>query len=217
LGTVNDAQLELGAVRTAYQLVGATTYDVTEAGQADNYFLWFDGIDDSMVTPTITPGIDKVQVFAGVRKLGFGLALLAETSTSNATNAGSFFVAAPEFGTLQYSALARGSTTAAAAQRASITAAGVAPDNAVLTTTHDIAGDLSTIRRNAVAGTNGTGEKGTGNFLAYPMYIGSRGGTSLFFNGQLYSLITRFGANLDANVITQTETYVAGKTAGVEL
>jgi hypothetical protein len=86
-----------------------------------------------------------------------------------------------------------------------------------LTATHDIIGDLSTIRHNGVAGTNATADKGTGNFLAYPLYIGARATGIAPFNGQLYSLITRFGANLDANTITQTETYVAGKTAGVGL
>ncbi|MER3356368.1 MAG: hypothetical protein RLQ73_20730, partial [Hoeflea sp. D1-CHI-28] len=33
-----------------------------------NWYLAFDGVDDYLVTPSITPGTDKVQVFAGVRK-----------------------------------------------------------------------------------------------------------------------------------------------------
>jgi hypothetical protein len=71
---------------------------------------------------------------------------------------------------------------------------------------------LSTIRRNAVAGTSGTADKGTGNFLAYPLYIGRRGGSSLPFNGRIYSLLVRFGPNLDATTISNTETWVNGKT-----
>jgi hypothetical protein len=59
-------------------------------------------------------------------------------------------------------------------------------------------------------------DQGTGNFLAYPIYLGRRGGTTLPFNGQIYSLLVRFGANLSAGQITDTETWVAGKT-GVTL
>jgi hypothetical protein len=52
----------------------------------------------------------------------------------------------------------------------------------------------------------------TGNFLAYPLYIGRRGGTTLPFNGNLFSLILRFGTNLSAATIRQTETWVGDKT-----
>ena len=48
-----------------------------------------------------------------------------------------------------------------------------------------------------------------------PLYIGARGGSSLWFNGRLYSLIVR-GAQSSANLITATERYVARKT-GVTL
>jgi hypothetical protein len=214
LGTVNDAQLELGAVRTAYQLVGATTYDVTEAGQADKYLLWFDGIDDSLVTPTITPGIDKVQVFAGVRKLSDAAGgMLVEMGTTGAEN-GIIGLANPITSTFGLWFRSRGTAAATIVQ----SGVDAAPRSDVLSGLGDIAGDVAQLRRNgSLFLSDTTTNQGTGNFLAYPMYIGSRAGTSLRFNGHLYSLITRFGANLDANVITQTETYVAGKTAGVDL
>ena len=81
-------------------------------------------------------------------------------------------------------------------------------DTAALTITHDIAGDLSTIRRNGVAGTNGTGDKGAGNFGNYPLYLLSRAGTSLFFNGPVSSYIAR-GAATDAAGITSGEKWTA--------
>ena len=62
------AQVENGSAVTAYQRV-VTAFEVTEANVASLSYISFDGIDDFMVTPTITPGTDKVQVFAGVRKL----------------------------------------------------------------------------------------------------------------------------------------------------
>jgi hypothetical protein len=209
--TFSEPQLEISASRTAYQRV-TDQYNVTEAGVSSVHYLFFDGAD-SMATPTITPGVDKAQVFAGVRKLSdAAYGIIAETSTTFSTNAGSLglYVGGPSAVGTAYSSMSRGSQAADIGQYATINA--VAPDTAVLAATHDIAGDLSTIRRNAVAGTPATGDKGTGNFLAYPLYIGARAGTSLFFSGHLYSLIARFGPNLDTGQISSTETWVAGRT-----
>jgi hypothetical protein len=58
-----------------------------------------------------------------------------------------------------------------------------------------------------------TADQGTGNYLTYPLYIGRRGGTSLPFSGHIYGLVVRFGANLDASTITQTETWVGRRVA----
>jgi hypothetical protein len=43
------------------------------------------------------------------------------------------------------------------------------------------------------------------------MFIGARNGTSIFFNGYLDQLITRFGTNLDTGAIETTEKYVSTK------
>jgi hypothetical protein len=85
-----------------------------------------------------------------------------------------------------------------------------APISNILTLSGDLAGDIFG-RVNSVQTTivNGTGG---GNFLAYPLYLGRRGGSSLPFNGRLYSLIVRFGANLTTGQITSTESWVNGKT-----
>jgi hypothetical protein len=58
---------------------------------------------------------------------------------------------------------------------------------------------------------NAVGDAGGGNFNNLALQIGRYGG-SASANVNLYSLITRFGANLDAPTIASTETYVAGKT-----
>jgi hypothetical protein len=56
-------------------------------------------------------------------------------------------------------------------------------------------------------------DSGTANFAANPLYIGGRGtGITIPFNGRFYSIITRFGATLTADQITNTETWVNGKT-----
>jgi hypothetical protein len=161
-----------------------------------------------------------VQVFGAVRKLSDATArLLVELSATVGANAGAFYVAAPEDVLRRYATLSRGSAGSTGLQRADITSAGSAPDTCVLTGSHDIAGDLSAIRRNGVAGTNGTADKGAGNFNpsgTYPLNVGARNGSSLFFNGNTYgALVIRFsGANLSADTITAVETLLAAEIAG---
>jgi hypothetical protein len=207
VGSVTLAQLELGSTATNYQRV-TTQYDVTEAGVASVSYLYFDGGSDSMVTSTITPGIDKAQVFAGVRKLRDATEIIAELSATVTPNAGSFLLYNNgnqiRFGS-------RGS-----AAFVDISSIVDSPNTKVVTALGDISGDRTTMRFDGTQVAQGTTDQGTGNYLAYPLYLGARAGTSLFFQGHLYSLITRFGTNLDAPTIANTEAYVAGKT-GVTL
>jgi hypothetical protein len=213
LGTVNDAQLELGSARSGYQLVSdAGGYNVTEAGVASVSYLAFDGVDDFLVTPTITPGIDKAQVFAGVRKLSDATtAVVAELSGDVGGNNGSFALYAPgATAAADYRMSSRGTVTR------TLVLSRASPDTAVLTGRADISAPTINLSRNGVAAPQNVADQGTGNYLAYPLYVGRRGGTTLPFNGQLYSLVVRFGANLDAATISNTETWVAGRT-GVTL
>ena len=198
---------------TQYQRVGTTQHDVTEAGVASVGYLYFDGADDGMVTGTITPGVDKAQVFAGVRKL-------SDATTNNLANFGqifagqngSFYIDASE-GANRLRIVARGTVQATAT---TTNAAYTAPVTGVYTTQIDIAGDTTSGRWNGASALSSAGDLGTGNFTAQALYIGRYNGTSSPAKMNLYSLITRFGANLDAGVITNTETWVAGKT-GISL
>jgi hypothetical protein len=83
------------------------------------------------------------------------------------------------------------------------------PTTKILTGIGDISGDTSTVRYDGTQVATSTGDQGTGNYLAYPLYIGARAGTSLFFNGHIYSLIVRFGPNLDATQIANAERWTA--------
>jgi hypothetical protein len=199
--------VELGTA-TPYQRV-SSIYDVTEAGVPSCSYLFFDGADDFMVSSTITPGIDKAQVFVGVRKLtdATTYAMVAEFSANAGSNTGTFALMAP-YTTSTYGLASKGTVFT------DVGTAGVypAPITNVLTGLGDISGDRATLRINGIQAAQTTGDQGTGNYLAYPLYIGARGGTTLFFSGHLYSLITRFGVNLDATTIASTEAYVAGKT-----
>lgn len=209
------AQLETGSTATAYQKV-TSAYDVTEAGKADCWYLETDGVDDFLVTPTITPGTDKVQVFAGVRKLSDAtLGMIAELSVSSNSNNGTFtHVQGSSVGGAQpaYSAGSRGNAAAAANQAINTTNVYFSPRTDIVSATHDITADNTTMRVNGVVVGTATGDKGTGNFLAYPLYIGSRGGTLLFFKGNLYGLVVRFGPNLDEATIAKTEAWLNTKT-----
>ena len=183
------------------------TYQIDSNGRG---YLSFDGSDDFLVTPTITPGTDKAQVFAGVRKLSDAvIGFLAELSSAASANAGSWAVRAPNSaGVGNYGFNTRGS-----AGVVSPSALGYnAPITNVLTCIGDIAADTAIIRVNGVQAASDAADQGTGNYLAYPIHIGRRNGTTLPFNGRIYSLICRFGSNLTADQIAQTEAWVNART-----
>ena len=199
-------QFEAGSTATAYQRV-TTQYDVTESGVQSLSYLFFDGVANFLVTPTITPGVDKAQVFVGVRKLSDAArGTIVEHSATIASNNGSFHLTAPNAASATFGFESKGTTLTDAV------ATFAAPTTRVVTGVGDIAGDSTIIRANGTQQEQDTADQGTGNYLAYPIYIGRRGGTTLPFSGQIYSMIVRFGANLDAGTITSTETFVNQKT-----
>jgi hypothetical protein len=204
------AQLETGSTATAYQKV-VSAIEVTEANVASLSYLSFDGIDDFMITPTITPGTDKVQVFAGVRKLSDATTgMVIEASTALSSNLGAFFLAAPNGAASNYSFVSKGSIPTFGSD--GLANGFAAPTTNVVTGLGDISGNSVIIRVNATQRAIATTVQGTGNYLAYPLYIGRRGGATLPFNGQMYGLITRFGANLTTTAISRTESWMNNKT-----
>lgn len=182
------------------------TYQVDSNGRGH---LLFDGSDDFLVTPTITPGTDKVQVFAGVRKLSDAArGTVAELTASAASNNGAWHLAAPNAASATLAFESKGTALTDA-----IASSGVAaPVTAVVTGIADIGADTNIIRINGTQADSDSGDQGTGNFTAAAVYVGRRGGTTLPFNGRIYSLITRFGANLTADQIAQTEAWVNART-----
>ena len=210
------AQLEPGSTATAYQRV-VSQYDITEAGVPTCYYVQADGVDDAYVTPTITPNTDKVQVFAGVRKLSdAATGVIIEHSATLNSNNGSFFLLAPN---------ANASTSSVFSSKGSLPAFGsgavadltAAPISKLVSGLGDISADTSTIRVNGTQVAQSTSDQGTGNFLAYPAYIYSRAGTSLPFNGLDFGHAVRFGPNLDAATIARVEALIARNTPEVTL
>ena len=189
----------------------ATSRPVLRQDGNGKHYLYFDGVDDFLVTPTITPGIDKVQVFAGVRRLQSVDEIIAETGVNSASLGAFYFVAERNYN--RYGFAGRGNRIGATNDQVFLNFF-PPPDTAVLTATQDINGNTpARMRRNAGAWSNSINTTfGGGNFLAYPLYIGRRAGTTLPFNGHLYSLILRFGSNLPIAAIEQAEAWINTKT-----
>jgi hypothetical protein len=148
----------------------------------------FDAFDDYLQTAAVDfSATDKITVVAAVRKATDAAAMVSELSSSTGSSNGSFYVASGTDGITGYTTLARGSASLATSQRAGVAVA--APDTAVVTAFSDISGDLSRIYRNGVIGTDGTGDKGTGNFGNYVLNIGARNAAGVFLNGRIYRLL----------------------------
>ena len=180
------------------------TYQVDSNGRG---YLSFDGSDDFLVTPTITPGTDKAQAFAGVRKLS-DAATGAVIELSASGSSGSISVFAPLSAAANYEWRSFGTGVARATSGNTF----AAPITNVLTGIGEISTDTAILRVNGAQAATSPSDQGTGNYNNYPLYIGRRGDTAYPFNGRIYSLICRFGSNLAADQITQTEAWVNSKT-----
>ena len=190
---------------TQATLAQRPTYQIDSTGRP---YLSFDGVDDGMVTGTITPGTNKVQVFSGVRKLSDALrGVVAEMSATIAGNAGVFTLITSSSSGPNYTFSSKGTV-----QTDNVGSTYTAPITNVVSALGDISGPSSLVRVNGSQVGSVLTTQGTGNYLAYPLYIGRRGGSSLPFNGRIYSLIVRFGAPLTIGQITSTENYVNSKT-----
>ena len=193
----------------------ATDYDT--AGFP--HYLRFDGVDDFLVTNSIDfTGTDKMMVAAGVRKLSdAATSVLAELSTTY-VNDGTFAVLAPSNdGLARYGVSTRGTASIAFQATSPYTLA--APLTSVLSAALDnaqgaIAANAIKARHNAgamVCVADGLNSTTPANYGNYPLYIGSRAGSSLHFNGHIYSLIIRGAASTDSQIVS-VERYVNGKT-----
>ena len=191
-----------------YQRVNtATDYDTVGFPP----YLSFNGSNQWLQTNSIDfTATDKMTVFAGARKLVAQDAVLIEQSSDFSANAGSFIVSSGTslghyFG-LRGSGLEAYNSTFAA------------PQTSVQSVAFDIGG--STLADEIKPRINGAipsltvataGPAGTGNYGNYPLYIGARAGTSLWFNGRLYQLIARGAQSTDQQII-DAERYINEKT-----
>lgn len=134
-------------------------------------------------------GTDKVTMVAGVRTLAW-TSMVAELGSPSPGVPTLYLVSGADAGYSGWVALSRGNAVGTPLQATGINS--TYPKSAVVTVTHDIAASLSTIRENKVAGTPGTADKGTGNFIGTaPLFVGARSGSNLFFTGNMHTLCIR--------------------------
>ena len=169
-------------------------------------YLRFDGVDDALQTGNIDfTGTDKMTVWAGVTKLSdAAVGVVAELSDTG-DSIGVFNLYASATGSSNLGFRSKGT--------AGILAIGtgyIAPITAVLAGIGGISEDRVTLRVNSVQAAQSSADQGTGNYGNHPLYIGARAGTSLFFNGRLYSLIVR-GAQSSLSQIEAGEAYIKQK------
>lgn len=201
--TVNSMVDVLG--NHAAQSISANrpTYQVDGSGRQ---YLLFDGSLSGMLTSAITPGTNKSQIFSGITKLSDAArGMVAEMGTG--ASPASIYLSAPPVGITGYEFSSYGTSQAIATDSND-----PAPLTSVLTGIGSIPDSQCVLRVSAVQKASDPSTQGTGNYAANPLYIGRRGGTAWPFNGNLYSLIVRFGESLSSDQITSTENWVNGKT-----
>ncbi len=196
-----------------YQRVNtATDYDT----QGFPLYLRFDGVDDSLVTPSINfTATDKMTVFAGVRKLrDSAVGIFLELSANLNTNAGSFSITIPNGANTKFAAaLSNGDSKTYNSADYTDSAAPLTTVNTVLFDKALTSAEVTAIRKNGADQSLTRAPNGdtTGNFGNYPLFIGRRSGTQFPFNGRLYGLIVR-GAETDNLHLTNVERFLAHKS-----
>lgn len=157
--------------------------------RTDQNYLAFDGSDDFLVTNNIDfTATDKVSLFAGVRKLSDSSQGLL-TELGNAVSNSFLAHVGGGSGIESYTFGSRGNglySYAILTKSANPTL--TAPHSSVVSAKSDISSNISYIKANGRAVTNSI-DQGGGTYGNLPLFIGRRGGTSLPFNGHLYSLI----------------------------
>jgi hypothetical protein len=203
----------------AYQYVNTAT-DYTTDG-FPHYFR-LNGTNQSWATAGTVDftGTDKVSLVYGVTTIGAATtAILAELSATANSNNGSFYVLSPASAGAGFAVATRGTVAANAGGRQE--GATAANRSAVFSSALNLAGTTNaetvSVRVNGVVAT--TSDLNTvnngGNFGNYTAYTGRRAGSSLPFNGRIYSEIA-VGATITATQITAVERYTA-RRMGVQL
>ena len=177
----------------AYQSVSASRPILQRNATTGAYYLVFDGVDDFLQTNSIDfTTTNKMSLFAGVRKLSdSGAAVITELSPNTPTSAGSFSIFAPHLN----GAATYGGTLNGVSARNFNVAGYPAPRSDILTAKFDVSqASIAAAIKLSLNASNVTyaGDSAWGSstsFGNHPLYIGRRAGTSLPFNGHLYSLI----------------------------
>ena len=207
-------QYEVGDVLTNLQQTG-NQFDVTESGQPDINYLWFDGIDDCLQSATAIDfsNSDEMTVCVGARKLTGLSGVVVEHTNGSGGNDGSFALFFPlsSSASNQIQGRSRG-TVQADAPVAGFTGEQLR----VLTAQSKIAAPYVRVRVDAVQQAENTSSQGTGNYVSALLNIGSRNQANTFFQGHLHSgfVINRI---LNPLVLADYERHWVAAKAGIDL
>jgi len=215
-------QLEIGPNVTGYQKT-LSQYEVLEDGVESCHYLQFDGIDDSLVTPSVNlSGGDKMTLVAGVRKLTDAAfqTVLEHTANPESTDGGFGIGAASNSGDSSrrtFFFTSRGTT----GNKSVVVGQFPAPTSAVLSARLDNAAtdsDQVLPQTNAKVGgvVSSSVDTSPGNFADDQMFIGRRGGTSSSLNGQIFGLVVR-NTDSTAAEVAQSEKLLASNTNATTL
>jgi hypothetical protein len=199
-GTVELAQLELGAARTTYQSV-TNRFDVAEVGSPSLYYFDGNGVNQGWrsASPVDFSGTNKVTVWSwwAIRSAATPREGIELSATSFGT-AGTFGLRFEAGGTLLWRSrgtINRFVQSARPADNTRFSVVGVA----------DIAAPLIRVIVDGVVVEN-TGTQGTGNFILDNLNIFRRNNTGLTVDGRNYGAIIA-GDNYDAETIEQFSDY----------
>ncbi len=196
-GRGNHASQATAASRPLYKTDG--TY----------HWLQFDGVDDSLSTAAINfTSTSQMSVFSGSLYTNNSMSVAVELNNMNSGE--SFGLFTPETATtIQFGIHGSGG------YELEVITGSFANSKFVLSSLANrvaVSGNLIAMRMDGVpAGTTTRADPITEAFGNYPLYVGGRENTSLYLNGNIYSLIVR-GALSTADEITATETWVNSKT-----
>lgn len=203
---VSKYQPELGSTPTAYQKV-VSTYDVTEAGVNDAYYLDDDGVDDAAAQADGGGGSTGFFLCAAVRPDG-GAGAVRTIWSDAGTNTG-YIVRLNASNQLE---IAAGNGTA---YTLAATTGTLSVGTTYVVTAWDDGTNLNVQVNSGTAGTAARPVVSAGNA---DFRIGKDYGAATgFFNGAIYSLVyVKNGQNVDATDRATVKAYIASK-AGVTL
>ena len=187
VGCIDDLS---GAGRRAYQTT-STKRPVLAQDSGSRKYLQFDGIDDTLQTDAFNmSAFDKFVVLAGYRCDSTAVKMFAEFSPNVNTSPGSFYFSVFEGVGCGFSI--KPTTYSNARYNTGAISAGT---TYIATCAADFAGTTASTEfphlRLSGADSRGSTTWVTdilGTLGSYPLYIGSRAGSSLFFGGRIYSL-----------------------------
>lgn len=176
------------------------------------WWLEFDGVDDSLVTPNIPFTSVAMYISAAVRKTSdAALGVIMEHSTNIGGSDGTFIMLAPGVAaTANYLAGFKGTI-----RRDRISPSTYpAPVTNVLSGNGDITAGTTRLRVDGITVSTAATGLGVGAFGNFQLYIGRRGAATLPFVGNMYGIMVIEGDTSDSEV-SLNEGYLASKSGVV--